>query len=106
MEKWQITLSDGTVLSNLRLNGNNFISDSEVTADTFAGKLGRVTIVDPQGNTDIRTNMELVQVTTYDSEEGFHFILREIPEDEMNALKLRSDVDYIAAMADIDLEEV
>lgn len=27
---YKITLSDGTVLDNLRLNGNNFISSSEI----------------------------------------------------------------------------
>ena len=46
MEKrtWKITLADGTSLDGLDLNGNNFISSTAVTEDTFTGKLSSVTI--------------------------------------------------------------
>ena len=39
MEKrtWKITLADGTSLDGLNRNGNNFISSTAVTEDTFAG---------------------------------------------------------------------
>ena len=39
-----ITLADGTQLGGLGMNGNNFFSKTEVTAQTFAGKLSRVVI--------------------------------------------------------------
>lgn len=43
MEKsWKITLSDGTQLKDLRLNGNNFVSQKEITEDIFKGKLSKV----------------------------------------------------------------
>lgn len=36
MEKsWKITLSDGTKLENLGLNGNNFISEAEITGEEY-----------------------------------------------------------------------
>ena len=38
MEKsWEITLSDGTKLKNLRLSGNNYISNTEITENDFKG---------------------------------------------------------------------
>ena len=36
MEKsFKITLADGTQLKNLKLNGNNYISKTEITEDYF-----------------------------------------------------------------------
>ena len=38
MEKsFKITLADGTQLKNLKLNGNNYISKTEITEDDFKG---------------------------------------------------------------------
>ncbi len=52
------------------MNGNNFISKEEVTADTFRGKLGRVVIsgdaeADDVGLIGEHSNMELVQIAHY-----------------------------------------
>ena len=45
MEKsWKITLSDGTKLENLGMNGNNFISETEVTEDMFTNAKEKVSI--------------------------------------------------------------
>ena len=41
-----ITLSDGTVLNNLELNGNTYISSTAYTAEAFEGKLSSVTFSD------------------------------------------------------------
>ena len=38
-EMYTITLSDGSTIEHLRLNGNNFISRIEVTEEDFEGKL-------------------------------------------------------------------
>ena len=43
---YSITLSDGTVLSGLELNGNNYIADGLIDDSVFAGKLGKITISD------------------------------------------------------------
>ena len=43
MEKsFKITLADGTQLKNLKLNGNNYISKTEITEDYFKGKLSKI----------------------------------------------------------------
>ena len=65
-----ITLADGTQLANLELNGNNFVSKTEVNADTFRGKLAKVIIygnkkADEAGLIGTHHNIELVQVVHY-----------------------------------------
>ena len=108
MEKsWEITLSDGTKLENLRLSGNNYISNTKITENDFKGKLSKViikeTTEDGQVITQEYEHMELVQVVHY--EDGYYFVLREIPQEELDKLKMQSDIEYIAMMSDIDMEE-
>lgn len=59
---YKITLSDETVLDNLRLNGNNFISSSEINESVFDGNCSIVTINDGEKD-EVHMNMELVQIT-------------------------------------------
>ena len=86
------------------MNGNNFVSKTEVTPHTFAGKLGKVTITgdaeaDEAGLIGEHSNMELVQIAHYTQKthglaDGWYFALREIPADELEKRQLRADVDY------------
>ncbi len=103
MEKiFKITLSDGTQLENLRVNGNNFVSATKITENTFKGKLSKVKIESENFNQEY-SNMELVQITHYD--DGYYFILRKISQEELDKLKTKADIEYLAMMTDIDLEE-
>lgn len=70
---YTIKLSDGTILENLGLNGNNFVSQAEVTETTFTGKLKGVEITDDEGKTEKHDEMELAQVAHY--ADGYYFIL-------------------------------
>lgn len=58
---YKITLADGTVIDNLKLNGNNFISPVEIDETIFDGNCLNVTINDGEKD-DVHTNMELVQI--------------------------------------------
>lgn len=97
-------MADGTQLTELELNGNNFVSKSEVTPETFRGKLSKVTIsgdaeADEAGLIGTHEHMELVQVAHYTQKthglpDGWYFVLRDIPTDEMEKRQLRADVDY------------
>ena len=88
----------------MELNGNNFVSETEVTAETFKGKLGRVIIegdaeADEAGLIGTHEHMELVQVAHYTQAthglaDGWYFALRNIPADEQEKRQLRADVDY------------
>lgn len=97
---YKITLADGTVIDNLRLNGNNYISDKELTADMFLGNSAKVIVNDGERDT-VYENMELVQIVKYDEE--YWFVLRTMTKRELQDLKNRADIDYLAMMSDIEL---
>lgn len=97
---YKITLADGTVIDNLRLNGNNYISDKELTADMFLGNMAKVIVNDGERDT-VYENMELVQIVKYDEE--YWFVLRTMTKREFQDLKNRSDIDYIAMMTDVEI---
>ncbi len=100
-EKCYVVLADGTKLSELRLNGNNFISEEEISPDIFSGNCSPVAIYD--GNcVVVHDHMELVQVTTpFDGE--WWFVLRDISDAELEQIQMQSDIAYLAMMAGIEL---
>lgn len=97
---YRIILADGTELSDLELNGNNFVSTVPITEDIFENNLSPVTIYE-NGAATIHYNMELIQISQLNGK--YLFILRDISEKEMADIKLRADVDFIAMMSDIEL---
>lgn len=97
---YKLTLSDGTVISNLRMNGNNFVSLAQISESLFDGNLSEVIINDGEFD-EVHGPMELVQVTKVGAE--YWFILRDLTKKELEEAKLRADIDYIAMMTEIDL---
>lgn len=97
---YKITLTDGTVINDLKLNGNNFISSTEIEESVFDGNLLTVTINDGEKD-EIHTNMELVQISKVGS--SYWFVLRDIPETELTFIKMQSDIEYVAMMSEIEL---
>ena len=110
---YTITLSDGTQLDNLRVNGNNFIADYPITEDTFRYKLSSIDIEgeDELGVAiDIETghfdNMQLIAIQhglSYMEPSEYWFVLAPIPEAELRYNAIRSDIDYLAMMTDTEL---
>lgn len=98
MKNYKIVLADGTEFSNLRLNGNNFISDSPVHAAAFEGNCSPVVISDGE-SAHVHDDIELVQVTR--SGEEYWFVLRDISKEELRQMQLRADVDFIMVMEDL-----
>jgi hypothetical protein len=98
---YTITLADGTVLDNLKLNGDNFVSNTTINADIFDLNCSPVIISDGV-NSETHDNMELVQLT--EQEPGkYWFVLRELSASELARIKMQSDIDYVAMMAGIEL---
>ena len=97
---WKVTLADGTSLGSLKLNGNNFISTTEVTKEMFEDNLTEVTI---EGGDTIEKheNMELVQISKMGEE--WWFILRDIPAEELEQMALKAQLDYLSMMVDPEL---
>lgn len=98
--KITVILADGTKITDLKMNGNNFVSPMKIDEKIFDGNLNTVTIVEGEEETTYH-NMSLIHCTKYDSE--YWFALRELTETELVAIKNRSDIDYIALMCDVEL---
>jgi hypothetical protein len=56
---YTITLSDGTQLKNLELNGNNYIAETAIESSVFEGKTGTMKISDGK-TTETYTGWELI----------------------------------------------
>lgn len=82
---YSVTLSDGTKIDNLALNGNNFVSSAKLTEDDFKDKLSKVTVTDDDGKAKNYTDMVLVQVTQVGDESWF--ILGEKSQDDVSKLQ-------------------
>lgn len=100
--KYTIDLGNGTVLSDLTLNGNNYVSQTEVTEDTFEG-MENVTITDSDGNEQTLNNVELVQCKKF--EDGYYFVLREMTDAEVKQANNDAQILFTAVMTDTLLEE-
>ena len=98
---YKITLGDGTEISNLKLNGNNFISTEKIEESVFADNCSPVTISDGKTET-VHPNMELVQIVEQVPGE-YWFVLRDISEEEFARTKMQSDIAYIAMMSNVEL---
>lgn len=98
---YKITLGDGTEISNLKLNGNNFISTETIEESVFADNCSPVTISDGITET-VHPNMELVQIVEQIPRE-YWFVLRDISEEEFARTKMQSDIAYIAMMSNVEL---
>lgn len=105
MEKktWTIELADGTTLEDLDLNGNNFISSKKLTEDVFEDNLAHVVMTDSDGKTEEHFNMALVQIQKVGTK--YWFVLRHLTEQEVKDARVQANIEYIAMMADIDLDE-
>lgn len=97
---YSVTLADGTTIENLRLNGNNFVSDTPIDKSIFDGNCHSVMVSDGETET-IRENMECVQVTHMGEE--YWFVLRELSQEELKEAKMQASIEYIAMMCDVDL---
>lgn len=98
---YTITLADGTVLDNLKLNGDNFVSNTAINTDIFNGNCSPVIISDGI-NSETHNHMELVQLTEQEPRK-YWFVLREISDSEQALIKIQSDIEYVAMMAEIEL---
>lgn len=99
-KNYKITLNDGTEINNLKLNGNNYISTEPIDPAVFDGNCSPVVISDGTHD-EIHDNMELVQITEVNGK--YWFVLRDFSADELAQIKMRSDIEYVAMMTDIEL---
>jgi len=74
-----ITLSDGTIINNLSLDGGTFTTEQQLTAETFEGKLDYVLVHDDNGITSSVHDGYLYQCES--DRNGTRFVIGEKTED-------------------------
>lgn len=92
MEKtFKITMGNGRVLEGLRLNGNNYISEEELTEQVFSDEaLRRIVIFDGEIS-EIKEDMTLIQLKQYGGE--WWFILSERSPEEKERADLMAEIE-------------
>ena len=98
-EMHTIILADGTELSNLVLNGNNYITTEEVIEEMFEDNLYAVTIDGVE-----HENMRLIQIQKYGNE--YWFILADRTAEEAETERQYAINEYLAMKLGVDLDEV
>lgn len=90
-----ITLADGTVLKDLGLTGNNYVSEKKIKDEVFESNLDRVEIHDSStGITEVLHDADLVQNIEYEGE--YWFILREKSAEEVSIETLEGAIAELA----------
>ena len=102
-KKYTVVLADGTEIKNLTRNGDNYISDSFVSPDIFENNCSPIIFKEDEAITETWPFAELVQMQPHGRQ--YWIVFREITSSELERKKIRADIDYIAMMADVDLEE-
>lgn len=100
----KMTLADGTVIDNLVLNGNNYISQEELTEEMFDGNISTVVIEDEEAETtQTLKNCELYYLRQYKDE--WWFVLNQLTDEQMQTITTNAQVMYTAMMTDTLLKE-
>lgn len=107
---YRITLSDGTILDNIDVNGTTLISRIPLDEKTFEHnmspvifeRIGERSAIDMTDLEGTHENMEYVNILSSNDSE-YWFALMDIPESEMQYSKIQADIEYISMMTGVDL---
>lgn len=99
MEKVRITFKNGMKME-AEVNGSSLITDSR---PEFPSDLSAVTVTGADGERIYR-DAEIIECASVDNRYWFSF--REAPEAERATRQMQANIEYIAMMTDVDLEEV
>ena len=97
---YSMTLADGTVIDNLRLNGSVYISTEEVSSDIFVDNCDPVVISD---GTETETHPHMALVAVEQHGDKYWIMLRDRSIAELDKLKIMADIEYLAMMTDTDM---
>lgn len=106
---YSIELSNGAIIENLKMNCNNFISHSPLDKKTFENNMSPVIISSDDSESNLyitlgtHPNMDLVQLTHEEGSDEWWFVLRDVSEAELQYAQIRSDIEYLAMMTDVEL---
>ena len=84
-----LKLDNGKVIDNLRMNGTNFVSETEVDETLFSDIIEEICVIE-DGRTYHLHNVEFIQQVKY--EDGYYFVLREMTPDEILRKQLMDSI--------------
>lgn len=92
-------------LTNLAMNGTNYVSEEQVDTSAWPPTF-RLTATDEDGNiTETIEHAKLIQQETYSWDPGkFYLAFTAVSAQEIANAQLQSEIEYLAMMADIDLD--
>ena len=102
--KYTIDLGNGNVLNNMELNGNNYVSDTQLTIDIFDG-MTTVTITGTDGSVKTIAHAKLVQFSLF-PDGKYYIVFDKLSEDELHAMANDAQILFTAIATDTLLEEV
>ena len=90
---------------NLDMNGNNYVSETKVDTTAWPQTF-KFTATDEEGNiTESYDHAKLIQQVQYDWDGGkWYLAFAPVSQQEIENAELRSQVEYLAMMTDVDLE--
>lgn len=88
---FKITLGDGTMLENLRLNGNNYISRAAISEDIFTEEALREVEITDGETTEVLEDVILIQLVKYGNE--YWFILAEKSPEQKEKEELYAELE-------------
>ena len=92
-----ILLADGTEISNIKVNGDNLISETDIKEHLTPSNLVDVKF----DGVDLGT-MKLAGYVEYP--DGYHFVLLEKKQSELEIEKLSAKLEYVAIMTDVEVD--
>ena len=102
----EIEGQNGTItVENLSMNGTNYVSDSKVDTTAWPPTF-KLTAKDEEGNiTEAIDHAKLIQQVSYEWDGGkWYLAFAPVSPQEIENARLQSQLDYLALMADIDLD--
>lgn len=101
---YTITLQDGTVLENLRMNGTCFVSSEYIDPDIFEYNTSPVMISITSRNgtaEETHKNMRFIPTAQLD-DDHYYFALVDVPESDFVILSMQSEIDYLKMMMGVE----
>jgi hypothetical protein len=95
-----------TTIENLAMNGNNYVSDTEVDTSSWPAVFS-LTATDEEGNvTEEIPHARLIQQVQYAWDDNkFYLAFAPVSEQEVKNAELRAQIEYLAMMTDVDIDE-
>ena len=85
----KLQFPNGTIIENLKLNGNTFVSEEKVDESLFADTISELTVIE-DNETSIMHNVIFVNQVKYD--DGWYLALTELSKEEVEKKELMDSI--------------